>query len=80
MIHIQVFGVLNCSHEPILLEAANLEELTLKLYEKFDKVDPDKLRGCAVLLNNEYVMNPDREKTELKDGDDVLFLAPMIGG
>jgi len=80
MIQAQVFGVLNCSNQPTLLEAANVEDLMLKLYEMFEKVDLDLLRGCAVLVNNEYVMDPDRRKTELKDGDDVLFLAPMIGG
>lgn len=80
MIQAQVFGVNHCSNQPILLEVANLEELILRICKEFDRVDPDMLRSCAVLVNNEYLLNPDREKKELKDGDDVLFLTPMIGG
>ncbi|GAB6155201.1 hypothetical protein JCM17380_39520 [Desulfosporosinus burensis] len=80
MIQAQVFGVNHCSNQAILLEAANVEELILKLCKEFDRVDPDSLRSCAVLINNENVMNQDRGKTKLKDGDEVLFLTPMIGG
>ena len=80
MIQAKVFGIENCSHETILLEATNIEELMSKISEKLDTVHIDRLRSCAVIVNNEYVMDLDRIKKELKDGDDVLILSPIIGG
>ncbi|HZK85000.1 MAG TPA: MoaD/ThiS family protein [Desulfosporosinus sp.] len=80
MIQAKVFGVENCSNETILLEATNIEELMDKISKKFDTVLIDRLRSCAVIVNNEYVMELDRIKMKLKDGDDVLILSPIIGG
>jgi len=80
MIQVKIFGIENCSNETVLLEAINVEELMAKICEKFEAVHIDMLRSCAVIVNNEYVMNQNRVKTELKDGDDVLILTPIIGG
>ncbi|HZK85255.1 MAG TPA: MoaD/ThiS family protein [Desulfosporosinus sp.] len=80
MIQVKIFGLENCSNETRLLEAANIEELMLKISEGLDVAQIDMLRSCAVIVNNEYIMNQDRVKTELKDGDDVLILSPIIGG
>jgi len=80
MIQAKVFGIENCSNETILLEATNIEELMAKISKKFDTVLIDRLRSCAVIVNNEYVMELDRMQMKLKDGDDVLILSPIIGG
>lgn len=80
MIQVEIFGIESCSNETTLLEAANIEELMLKISEGLDVAQIDMLRSCAVIVNNEYVMNQDRVKTELKAGDDVLILSPIIGG
>ena len=80
MIQVKIFGLENCSNETMLLEATNIEELMVNISEELDAVHIDMLRSCAVIVNNEYVMNQDRVKTELKDGDDVLILSPIIGG
>ena len=80
MIQVKIFGIESCSNETTLLEVANIEELMLKISEGLDVAQIDMLRSCAVIVNNEYVMNQDRVKTELKDGDDVLILSPIIGG
>ena len=80
MIKVKIFGIENCSNETILVQAINIEELMVKISGDYDAVHIDMLRRCAVIVNNEYIMNEDRVKTELKDGDDVLILTPIIGG
>lgn len=80
MIEAKIFGVKNCSNEAIMLEAANVEELLSRICENFKAADINEIRSCAVIINNEYVTAQERSKTELKDGDDVLLLMPIIGG
>ncbi|MBK5244971.1 MAG: MoaD/ThiS family protein [Eubacteriaceae bacterium] len=80
MIQSKTFGVQNCSHETMFFEATKIDELMVMICEKSNAVNIDTLRSCAVIVNDVFIMNEDRVSMELKDGDDVLILLPIIGG
>lgn len=78
--------------DPAMLEIENgtirdaLQELSLQYGEKFDKLvfEPgtqDVKRSNLILLNGQPYMNlRDRLGSELKDGDEIVFMPALVGG
>jgi len=80
IVHVLFFGLIrDITAKPFadfeLSEAATLETLRHKLYERFPKLKNQTTFKYAV--NNEYCLD---EKQQLKQGDEIALIPPVSGG
>ena len=78
MITVKLFGLLRLDTglRELQVEAANLRQLKRAILCATDRITPEKLRGCVILVNGA----PCKSWTKLKDGDQVTLLPPVAGG
>ncbi|MBA7520428.1 hypothetical protein ES705_12524 [subsurface metagenome] len=60
-------------------EVINVKEVFKNLSSKYNIEYKDVIAKGIILVNSKSITQPDKENTELKDGD-KLILMPMISG
>ena len=78
MITVKLFGLLRLDTglRELQVEAANIRQLKQAILAATDRITPEKLRGCVILVNG---VNKSKQ-TKLQDGDTVVLMSPVAGG
>ena len=78
MITVKLFGLLRLDTglRELQVEAATIRQLKHAILRETDRITPEKLRSCVILVNG----TPCKNWTKLNDGDQVTLLPPVAGG
>ncbi|MDD4120097.1 MAG: MoaD/ThiS family protein [Clostridia bacterium] len=82
MIKIEFFGLyrLNYKMSSWETEAADVNNLLKKLSEYNSFYSYKQLKDSIILVNGKNIMDLNRFRTRLKEGDNVLIMSPASGG
>jgi len=78
MITVKLYGLLRLDTglRELQLEAADIRQLKQALLHASERMTPQILDGCVILVNG----TPAGKRTKLNDGDRVTLLSPVAGG
>ena len=82
MILVRFFGVLrlNIGKSRLELEADRIDRLLVKINKQFKQIGIEQLKNSNIFINNQNINKLNRFKSQLKNGDEVLFISAMGGG
>lgn len=82
MITVRLYGLisLSASESELLIDAARLDELLVRVSERCPAVSVAQLKRAAIFINGVNITALRLFRTELKAGDEVQILSPAAGG
>ena len=82
MVKVIFLGVLRLDirESTIMIEAENINDLIRILDVKYTRIDVKQIQNSIIFINGVNMNKLKRYKTNLKDGDEVIFLSPVSGG
>jgi len=79
MVKVRIFGIEGISAKDELYDASSLDELFTEICRKYG-INREMLSDCIIFVNGRNIAADNYMNINLKCGDNVQFLATIVGG